>query len=37
MRKANALREPEIIYNTDLMPKKDDIGPKNTYFWNIDS
>ena len=32
---AYALRESEIIYNADLMPKKNDIGPKNTYLWNI--
>jgi len=32
---AYALREPEIIYNDDLMPTKDDIELKNTYLWNI--
>jgi len=35
--RAYALREPEIIYNAHLIPKKDDIGLKNTYLWDIDS
>jgi len=29
------LREPSIPYVTHFGVKKSDIGPKNTYFWNV--
>jgi putative transposase len=29
------LREPVLSYMTDFGPKNVNIGPKNTYFWNI--
>lgn len=32
---AYTIREPEIIYNDDLMTKKDDIELKNTHLCNI--
>jgi len=29
------LREPSIPYGTYLQGKKSHIGPKNTYFWDV--
>ena len=28
------LREPSVPYGDHFGVEKDDIGPKNTYFWN---
>jgi len=28
------LREPSVAYGDHFGVEKDDIGPKNTYFWN---
>ena len=28
------LREPSVPYDDHFGVEKDDIGPKNTYFWN---
>jgi hypothetical protein len=29
------LREPSIPYNAHFGVKKGNIGPENTYFWNV--
>jgi len=29
------LREPSIPYGARFGGKKGDIGPENTYFWNV--
>ncbi len=29
------LREPEIPYGAHFGAKKYDIGPENTYFWDV--
>jgi len=29
------LREPSIPYGAHFVVKKGDIGPKNTYIWNV--
>jgi len=29
------LREPSISYSAHFGVKKGDIGPENTYFWNV--
>ncbi len=29
------LREPAVPYSAYFVGKKGDIGPENTYFWNI--
>ena len=29
------LREPSIPYGAHFGVKKGDIGPENTYFWNV--
>ncbi len=31
---AHQLREPSIAYGAHFGVEKDDIGSKNTYFWN---
>ncbi len=32
---AYQLREPPVPYGNHFGVKKGDIGPKNTYFWNV--
>ncbi len=29
------LREPPVLYGAHFGAKKDDIGPKNTYIWDV--
>ncbi|MEA3358616.1 MAG: hypothetical protein U9R17_04310 [Thermodesulfobacteriota bacterium] len=29
------LREPDVAYSANFGGKKGNIGPENTYFWNI--
>jgi len=31
------LREPSALYGAHFVGKKGDIGPENTYFWNINA
>ncbi len=31
------LREPEATYHSHSEAKKADIGPENTYFWDVNS
>jgi len=32
---AYQVREGPVSYNAPFGAKKEDIGPENTYFWNV--